>query len=345
MGEYCGFQILLRCLRARAQSIETIGSLPSRGPSKSLFVKVHSRDKFTSRAPADTCRKWDGGQKSSQQSRLPRRVIPACSGMSDAPQEPMAKLRAVMHRLRAPGGCPWDAEQTHESLLPHLIEEAYEVAEAARSGDMTHLCEELGDLLLQPFFHAEIASETGAFDIDDVARSITEKLIRRHPHVFGDAKAETSDAVLTQWDEIKRAEKGETKKQPYLHGISMGLPALMRAQKLQKKAAKVGFDWPDATPVLAKVREEADEIEQAVREEDSAQISEEIGDLLFTVVNLARKLGVDAELSLARANEKFTDRFHQVEERLTAQGKTMGEVPLAEMDVVWDEVKLQQQRG
>lgn len=256
----------------------------------------------------------------------------------EAPVEPLAQLRAVMHRLRAPGGCPWDAEQTHESLLPHLIEEAYEVAEAARSGDKAHLCEELGDLLLQPFFHAEIASEKGDFTIDDVARGITEKLIRRHPHVFGSATAETSDAVLTQWDEIKKAEKGGGKK-PYLHGISMGLPALVRAQKLQRKAAKVGFDWPDATPVLEKVREEADEIAEAVRDQDTAQIQEEIGDLLFTVVNLARKLGVDAELALSQANEKFTLRFHQVEERFTGQGREMSTASLAEMDAVWDEVK------
>jgi MazG family protein len=243
-----------------------------------------------------------------------------------------------MHRLRAPGGCPWDAEQTHESLLPHLIEEAYEVAEAARSGDKAHLCEELGDLLLQPFFHAEIASETGAFTIDDVARGITEKLIRRHPHVFGDAKAETSDAVLTQWDAIKIAEKGGGKK-PLLHGISMGLPALIRAQKLQKKAAKVGFDWPDAKPVLEKVREEADEIAQAMHEKDKAQIQEEIGDLLFTVVNLARKLGVEAEVALSHANEKFTSRFHAVEERFASEGREMSKATLAEMDAVWDDVK------
>ncbi len=278
-------------------------------------------------------------QKRRVQSRLPRGVIPACSSMSDkVPVEPLAQLRAVMHQLRAPGGCPWDAEQTHESLLPHLIEEAYEVAEAARSGDKAHLCEELGDLLLQPFFHAEIASETGGFTIDDVARGITEKLIRRHPHVFGDAKAETSDAVLTQWDAIKNAEKGGGKK-PLLHGISMGLPALVRAQKLQRKAAKVGFDWPDASPVLEKVREEADEIAQAVHDQDTAQIQEEIGDLLFTVVNLARKLGVDAELALSQANEKFTSRFHQVEERFTTGGRDMSAASLAEMDAVWDEVK------
>ncbi|MEI6535492.1 MAG: nucleoside triphosphate pyrophosphohydrolase, partial [Verrucomicrobiaceae bacterium] len=203
----------------------------------------------------------------------------------ESPRDPIAELRAVMHRLRAPGGCPWDAEQTHESLIPHLIEEAYEVAEAARSGDMKHLCEELGDLLLQPVFHAEIASETGTFTLDDIARGITEKLIRRHPHVFGSASADTSDAVLTQWEAIKREEKGGGK-QTHLHGISKGLPALIRAQKLQKKAAKVGFDWPDTAPVLEKIREEADEIVEAIAQKDQFAIEDEVGDLLFSVVNL-----------------------------------------------------------
>ena len=243
-----------------------------------------------------------------------------------------------MHRLRAPGGCPWDAEQTHESLLPHLIEEAYEVAEAARSGDMAHFCEELGDLLLQPVFHAEIASETGAFTLDDIARGITEKLIRRHPHVFGEAKVDGSEGVLKQWDEIKRAEKGD-RPQTLLHGISMGLPSLMRAQKLQKKAAKVGFDWPDAAPVLDKIREEADEIKEAVAAGDPRAVAEEVGDLLFSVVNLARKLGVDAESALAAANGKFESRFGAVEARIKAAGKNMADCTLAELDAEWDAVK------
>jgi MazG family protein len=255
-----------------------------------------------------------------------------------ADPDPVVKLRAVMHRLRAPGGCPWDAEQTHESLIPHLIEEAYEVAEAARSGDMAHLCEELGDLLLQPVFHAEIAAESGAFTLDDIARGITEKLIRRHPHVFGDATVEGSAGVLKQWEEIKRAEKGGGK-QSHLHGVSKAMPSLMRAQKLQRKAAKVGFDWPDAAPVLDKIREEADEIAEAVAKLNQAGIEEEVGDLLFSVVNLARKLGVDAEVALAGANEKFTGRFRQLEERVEARGKQLGEMSLAEMDAVWDEVK------
>ena len=259
--------------------------------------------------------------------------------MTDAPLDPMSELRAVMHRLRAPGGCPWDAEQTHESLIPHLIEEAYEVAEAARSGDMAHFCEELGDLLLQPVFHAEIAAESGSFTFDDIARGITEKLIRRHPHVFGDATAATSDAVLTQWEQIKRAEKGD-QPQPFLHGISKGLPALMRAQKLQKKAAKVGFDWPDIAPVLDKIREETTEILDAVTSENQDAIREEVGDLLFTVVNLARKLGVDAEIALSEANSKFEDRFGKVEQKLTSSGKALSDHTLAEMDAAWDAAKV-----
>ncbi len=252
--------------------------------------------------------------------------------------DPISELRAVMHRLRAPGGCPWDAEQTHESLVPHLIEEAYEVAEAARSGDLAHLREELGDLLLQPVFHAEIASESGAFTLDDIARGITEKLIRRHPHVFGDAQVADSAGVLTQWEQIKRAEKGASK-QSLLHGISKALPSLMRAQKLQKKAAKAGFDWPDAAPVLEKVREEADEIAEAMAEKDQAGVEEEVGDLLFSVVNLARKLGVEAEVALANANEKFTNRFQELERRIEARGQAPGDLSLEELDKVWDEIK------
>ncbi|MFZ4764671.1 MAG: nucleoside triphosphate pyrophosphohydrolase [Roseimicrobium sp.] len=257
--------------------------------------------------------------------------------MSQTP-DAIAELRAVVHRLRAPGGCPWDQEQTHETLIPHLLEEAYEVAEAIRNGDMPHLREELGDLLLQPVLHAEIASETGAFDLDAVARELTEKLIRRHPHVFGDASVEGSEGVLTQWDAIKRAEKG-TQRESILHGISHGLPALIRAQKLQKKAAKVGFDWPEAAPVLDKIREEADEIAVEIAKGDAKATAEEVGDLLFTAVNLARKLGVDAESALVAANAKFEQRFRKLEERLDAEGKSPGDCTLEELDTVWEKVK------
>lgn len=250
----------------------------------------------------------------------------------------LTRLRYIVHRLRAPGGCPWDREQTHESLIPHVLEEAYEVVDAIKSGDPALICEELGDLLLQPVLHAEIASETGAFDIDKMAHGLSEKLIRRHPHVFGEASAANSDAVLTQWDAIKRQEKG-TQQQGMLHGVGGGLPALMRAQKLQKKAARVGFDWPDATPVFAKLKEEIAELEEAVAKGEVAEMEEELGDLLFSVVNLARKLGIDSEPALAAANDKFVRRFHGVESKLAASGRQLGEATLAEMDAAWDEVK------
>lgn len=253
--------------------------------------------------------------------------------------DPISRLRAVVHCLRAPGGCPWDQEQTHESLITHVIEEAYEVAEAIRSGDRAHLCEELGDLLLQPVLHAEIASETGAFDLDQIARELTEKLIRRHPHVFGETNASDSSAVLKQWDAIKREEKG-TQRAPYLSGVTQGLPSLMRAQKLQKKAARVGFDWPDVAPVLGKIREETQELEQAMAGGNAAELTHELGDLLFSVVNLARKLGVDAESALAATNERFERRFGSVETQLINQGKELSSATLAEMDAAWDQAKL-----
>lgn len=249
--------------------------------------------------------------------------------------DPITRLRYVVHRLRAPGGCPWDQEQTHESLIPHVLEEAYEVVDAIRSGDPALICEELGDLLLQPVLHAEIASGEGTFDLDQMATTLTEKLIRRHPHVFGDASADTSSAVLTQWDAIKRQEKG-IQKEGHLAGVGNGLPALMRAQKLQKKAARVGFDWPDIAPVFGKIREEAAELEEALAAGHQPSVEEELGDLLFSVVNLARKLGVESEAALAAANEKFIRRFHAVEDALIAQGQKLGEATLEEMDAAWD---------
>lgn len=253
----------------------------------------------------------------------------------------LTRLRYIVHRLRAPGGCPWDMEQTHESLIPHVLEEAYEVVDAIKSGDPTLICEELGDLLLQPVLHAEIASESGAFDIDKMAHGLSEKLIRRHPHVFGEASAATSDAVLTQWDAIKRQEKG-TQKEGYLHGVGNGLPALMRAQKLQKKAARVGFDWPELAPVIGKLREEITELEEAITNGESVAIEEELGDLLFSVVNLARKLDIGAEAALAATNEKFIRRFHFVEKQITSSGKRLEDATLKEMDAAWDTAKEQE---
>ena len=250
----------------------------------------------------------------------------------------LERLRAIMHRLRAPGGCPWDAEQTHESLIPNLIEEAYETVDTIRRGDREHLKEELGDLLLQVVFHSELAEEDGVFDMDEVARGISEKLIRRHPHVFGQSDAEGSDAVLKQWDEIKRAEKGD-EDEVYLHGVGKGLPALMRAAKLQKKASKVGFDWPDEEGVFAKVSEEIEEIADALENGSDEDVAEEIGDLMFSVVNLARVRKLDPEVLMAAANAKFEKRFAAMEHALKEKGQGLEEASLDEMEAEWQAAK------
>jgi len=260
---------------------------------------------------------------------------------------PIDRLRAIMHCLRAPGGCPWDAEQTHESLIPSLIEEAYEVAEAIRVGDRDALVDELGDLLLQPVFHAELGSENAGdsrFDLDDVARAICEKLVRRHPHVFdhndGESTLGDSGEVLRQWDEIKRVERGESEAPEYfLDHRHKGLPSLLGAQKLQHKVAKVGFDWPDTAPVIDKIREELAEVEEAMASGDDQHVDEEIGDLLFAVVNLARKRGGDAESLLAAANNKFVRRFHQMETQLRNDKVDLQAADLATMDAAWDAAK------
>jgi MazG family protein len=260
--------------------------------------------------------------------------------MIDCPEhgKQLARLRSIMHRLRAPGGCPWDAEQTHLSLVPNLIEEAYETVDTIQRGDHEHLKEELGDLLLQVIFHSELAEEAGRFNLDDVARGISDKLVRRHPHVFAQSEVATSDAVLQQWDEIKRAEKGDGE-QPYLHGVGKGLPALLRAAKLQKKASKTGFDWPDEAGVLAKLREELDELESAMRMDDADSVNEELGDLLFSVVNLARFRKVDPEVLMAAANAKFETRFALMEQDLKKRGLTLGTATPGQMEESWETAK------
>ncbi len=250
----------------------------------------------------------------------------------------MSRLRRIVHDLRSPGGCPWDQEQTHVSLLPNLIEEAYEVLEAIQNGDTEHMCEEFGDLLLQVVLHSEIASGSGVFDLDRVAHGISEKLIRRHPHVYASSSVSDTAGVLAQWDEIKRAEKGNLP-QRCLDGISRALPSLQRAVKLQKKAAKVGFDWPDAAGVVAKVREELAETEEAIASGESTAVAEEVGDLLFTVANLARKLKLDPEVLLASANAKFVERFHAMEDRLSRDGLTLAAASSDEMEAAWEAVK------
>jgi len=248
----------------------------------------------------------------------------------------LARLQAVVHDLRGPGGCPWDREQTHQSLTSNMIEEAFEAVEALRHGDPEHMKEELGDVLLQVVLHAEIASESRAFDLQDVAHAIAEKLIRRHPHVYGESAAATTEAVLTQWDAIKREERGGAP-QPFLHGVGRGLPALARAAKISKKAAKVGFDWPDSAGVLAKIREEVSEVE--AEPPGSDRRAEEIGDLLFAVANLARKEGFDPEILCAAANEKFLRRFSAMENQLAADGIPLASAGLEVMDAAWVRTK------
>jgi MazG family protein len=255
----------------------------------------------------------------------------------DAGQQ-LARLRAIMHRLRAPGGCPWDAEQTHESIVPNLIEETYETVDTIQRGDHDHLKEELGDLLLQVVFHSEIAEEAGRFNLDDVARGISEKLVRRHPHVFADSDVATTDGVLSQWDAIKRVEKGDEEK-PFLHGVGKGLPGLIRAAKLQKKAAKVGFDWPEESGVIAKIHEELHELQSAVDQQDLNAVAEEMGDLLFSVVNLARFRDIDPEVLMATANAKFESRFGAMERTLKADGFTLDAASTSQMESAWELAK------
>jgi MazG family protein len=255
------------------------------------------------------------------------------------------KLCEIVARLRGPDGCPWDREQTHESLLPALIEEAYEVAAAMRANDTVNFREELGDLLLLIVMHAEIAGESGGFEINAVLKDVTEKLIRRHPHVFGTSEARDSGAVLKQWESIKREERREKSdrggktQEHYLSDLPVAFPALMRAQKAQSKVARVNFDWIHPGDVIAKIDEEIQELKQATSQQDRKSIEEEVGDLLFAVVNLARKFKLDAESALQRATDKFVARFNRLEDELQSQGKRLGDVDLAELDKIWNQVK------
>ena len=257
------------------------------------------------------------------------------------------RLCDIVAKLRAPGGCPWDREQTHESILPQMIEEAYELAEAVRANDMAHFREELGDVLLHVVMQGEIAREAGHFNIDDVVRQISEKLVRRHPHVFGASDAHDSGAVVKQWEAIKRAEKSG---QHYLDTLPKALPALMRAQKAQAKVARVNFDWAELGDVIAKVEEELGELKTAIATlataspsgggQDRQSIEEETGDLLFAVVNLARKCQLDAESVLQAATDKFVERFKRLEDELYARDKKLGDVDLAELDAIWERIKM-----
>ena len=257
------------------------------------------------------------------------------------PGRDIGTLLDIMARLRMPGtGCPWDLAQSFETIAPYTVEEAYEVADAIARGDMEDLPDELGDLLLQVVFHARMAEESGLFDFGDVVERITAKMIRRHPHVFGDTDARTEAQIRRSWDSIKADEKAAKPARPgesrVLAGVPVGLPGLTRAVKLQEKASRVGFDWNDAKLVLAKIREEAGELERVGSPEEA---EDELGDLLFAVANLARHLGVDPEAALRRANAKFLRRFAEIERGLEAQGRSPEDATLADMDALWDEAK------
>jgi tetrapyrrole methylase family protein/MazG family protein/ATP diphosphatase len=260
--------------------------------------------------------------------------------------EKFDELVSVMARLRAPGGCPWDREQTYATLAQYLLEECYEtfdaIQEADQTGDTTNLREELGDVLLQVVFHSTIAAERGDFAIDEVVEGVTEKLILRHPHVFGEAELKTAHDVLTNWDELKKAQqkasgKIEKPKESILEDVPVHFPALLEAQKITKKAAKAKFDWENVNQIFEKLTEETDELKEAIAVNEN--IEEEIGDLLFVVANLARKLDVDAETALKRTNRKFRERFRFIERELKSGGKTLEDSNLEEMDALWNKAK------
>jgi ATP diphosphatase len=261
----------------------------------------------------------------------------------------IAALIEIMAALRTPGsGCPWDLEQSFATIAPYTIEEAYEVADAVARGDLEDLREELGDLLLQVAFHARMAQEAGAFDFGDVVHAITEKLLRRHPHVFGDARGLSPQAVKDLWERIKAEEKearAPSQRGGTLAGVPVALPALTRALKLQAKAGQVGFDWNDPLAVLAKIREEADEIETELREGRRAEAAREVGDLLFAVVNLARHLDIDPEAALRATNVKFERRFAAIERALAERGRSPKDSSLVEMDALWNDAKAAEKRG
>ena len=269
------------------------------------------------------------------------------------PSRDISRLLEIMAALRTPGtGCPWDLEQDFATIAPYTIEEAYEVRDAIARGDMTDLRDELGDLLLQVVFHAQMAKEARDFDFGDVVNAITTKMIRRHPHVFGDAEARAAGSAKGQWDRIKAEEKAEKRAariargedpedhgKGFLDGVPVALPTLTRALKLQQKAATVGFDWSEAAPILDKIEEEIGELRVAIASGKARDMQDEFGDLLFALVNIGRHLGLDAETALGGTNDKFRSRFHHVERELDASGSSLQAATLEEMEVLWQDAK------
>jgi len=274
---------------------------------------------------------------------MPRATLAASLSMPLVPLPPLSEhhgwddLVEIMARLRR--SCPWDREQTHESLVPYLVEEAFEVAEAIEEHADGELCEELGDLLLQVLFHSQLATERGRFSIADVVDTLSNKMIRRHPHVFGDQAVANIGEVWKNWDQLKALEPAGKKRESRLDGIPKGLGALQRAQKMQEKAARVGFDWPDVSGIREKLVEELAELEVAWRSGEIASIREEVGDVLFTLVNFARTIGLDAEGTLRSANEKFYRRFTFMEKRAERDGRNLGEMSLDELEELWQLAK------
>jgi len=269
------------------------------------------------------------------------------------PSRDISRLLEIMAALRTPGtGCPWDLEQDFATIAPYTIEEAYEVRDAIARGDMTDLRDELGDLLLQVVFHAQMAKEARDFDFGDVVNAITTKMIRRHPHVFGDAEARAAGSAKGQWDRIKAEEKAEKRAariargddpedhgKGFLDGVPVALPTLTRALKLQQKAATVGFDWSEAAPILDKIEEEIGELRVAIASGKARDMQDEFGDLLFALVNIGRHLGIDAETALGGTNDKFRSRFHHVERELDASGSSLQAATLEEMETLWQQAK------
>ncbi|MCR5809775.1 MAG: nucleoside triphosphate pyrophosphohydrolase [Clostridiales bacterium] len=265
-------------------------------------------------------------------------LVPPCDELS-LPRHSVDGLMRVMHRLRAPGGCPWDAEQTHESLKKTLLEECYEVIDAIDRKDPDDLCEELGDLLLQIAFHAEIEEERAAFNMRDVATGITNKMIFRHPHVFGNVHVDNSDEVLVNWEKLKKEEKHQSSVASAMDSVPKSFPSLLRAYKIQKKAADVGFDWSSAEEAMPKVHEEADEVMEAIASGNGEHIEEELGDLFFAAVNVARLKKVDPDLALTAATDKFEKRFKLTEKLILADGRRFEDMTLPEMDEYWEKAK------
>jgi len=262
------------------------------------------------------------------------------------------KLVAVQKRLRAPDGCPWDREQTHATLRTYLIEEAYEVLDALESGDDAKFAEEMGDLLLQIVFHSEIAREQNRFSVSDVIREVHDKMVRRHPHVFGDMKAKNTAEVLKNWEQIKKEERRgksadasdaapSAKKESLLDGIPKGIPAALEAYQLTRRAARIGFDWESLGGIIEKMYEESSELQEALKSKTSKETEEELGDLLFAAVNVARFLKIDPEIALKRANAKFSTRFRWMEHRAEQDGQPLAKIPRAQMEDFWNQAKTQ----